>query len=78
MQKKFICAHLWGIYPWVPIVQDMGRTIRDGLAHKIKACGPRHCSAYTARFLEGILKIEIDLIGYARYRVPYDVYHVTD
>jgi hypothetical protein len=46
--------------------KDMGRTIRGGPAHKIKACGARHFLAFAARLQEGILKIEIDLIGYAR------------
>ena len=27
---------------------------------------------------ERILKIEIDLIGYARYHIPYNDHHVTD
>jgi hypothetical protein len=36
------------------------------------------CSACTAWLREGILKIEIDLIGHARYRIPYNDYHVTD
>jgi len=56
----------------------MGHTIRDGPAHKIKACSARHCSACTARLQEGILKIDRDLIGYARYHIPYNDYHVTD
>ena len=32
---------LWGIYPPVRTRQDMGRTIKGGLAHKIKACTAR-------------------------------------
>ena len=27
-----------GVWPPIPIRQDMGRTIRGGLAHKIKVC----------------------------------------
>jgi ferredoxin len=49
---------------------DVGRTIKDGPAHKIKACGARHCSACTTRLQEGILKIEKDLFEYIRYRIP--------
>jgi hypothetical protein len=41
---------LWGIYPRIPSWLYMGRIIRDGLAHKIKAC--------TAR-LQGVLDIVI-------------------
>ena len=40
---------LWGVYPPVSIRQDMGRTIRGGPAHKIKACGAWHWSACTVR-----------------------------
>ena len=48
---------------------DMGHTTRDGPAHKIKACGARHCSACTTQFQEGILKIKKDLFGYVGYRI---------
>ena len=35
----------------------MGRTIRDGPAHKMMAYGSRHSSAHAARHLSNILKI---------------------
>jgi hypothetical protein len=53
----------------------MGCTVRDGPAHKIKTCGTRHRSAYTARLPEDILKIKVDLIGYYRY---CNTYYIAD
>ena len=32
-----------GVWPSVPTRQDMGHTIRGGLAHKIKACTASYC-----------------------------------
>jgi len=49
---------------------DMGRTTRIGPAHKEKACDARHRSACITQFQERILKIEKDLFGYDRYRIP--------
>jgi hypothetical protein len=46
------------------MARNMGHTIGDGPAYKIKAYGARHRLAYSARLWEGILKIEMDLIGY--------------
>ena len=34
----FISSHDVGVWPSVSMRQDMGRTIRGGLAHKIKTC----------------------------------------
>jgi hypothetical protein len=39
---------------------------------------PQGLDTCTARLLEDILKIEIDLIGYARYGIPYNDYHAID
>jgi len=57
---------------------DMGHTTRDGPAHKIKACGARHCSACTTEFQEGILEIKricsdmLDIVFFV------NTYHITE
>jgi hypothetical protein len=56
----------------------MDRTNGGGPDHKIKTRGAQHCLACTARLLEDILKIEIDLLEYARYCILYNDYHVTE
>jgi hypothetical protein len=56
----------------------MGRTIKDGPSHDIKTCGVRHWSAYTARLLEDILKMAINLLGYAEYLIPCKAYRLLD
>ena len=48
----------------------MGRTIRGGPAHKIKAYGAQFWSACSIRQSEDILAMKEDLFGYARYRIP--------
>ena len=54
----------------VPTATDMGRTTREGSAHKIKAYGARLWSACTARQLEDMLAMKEDLFKYDRYRIP--------
>ena len=52
------------------MAMDMGRTTREGPAHKIKAYSARLWSACTARQSEDILVMKKDLFGYDRYRIP--------
>ena len=55
------------VQPWVPMVRDMGRTIKDGPAHQMTTCGARHGLAHTARHQGDILKMAQDLLGYVVY-----------
>jgi hypothetical protein len=65
--------------------RDMGRTIRvvqptrsGRTVHGTGRHAPQGLDTCTATLLEDILKIEIDLIGYVRYGIPYNDYHATD
>ena len=48
---------VWGVRPWIPMMDHMGCAPRGGLAHKTKPSGARCCSASPARHWEDILKI---------------------
>ena len=39
------------------MVMHMGRTIRDGPTHKMKAYSAQHCSMHAARLFNAILEI---------------------
>ena len=52
------------------MAMNMGRTAREGLAHKIKAYGAQLWLACTAMQSEDILAMMEDMFGYDRYRIP--------
>ena len=48
------------------MVDYMGYAPKDGLAHKMKTYGARHCSAVQQAIKGNILKMLQDLLGYVR------------
>jgi hypothetical protein len=58
-----------GVQPQISTAQNMGRTAKDGPAHKITACGSRHSSEHVARHLGDILKIAKNLLRYAECNI---------